>query len=108
MRKFEKVGDEGFTPVFGRVLLNRPKEQKIGSIIIPEQAQSKLSPQKGKVVAVGENCESYIRDMIGETAIFAQYAGAWLKVGDQEYFICQEEDILGFEGNFQLVEAKNG
>ena len=38
-----------------------------------------------------------IKDMVGKTVVFAQYAGSMMKVDDEEYFICNDEDIWGVE-----------
>jgi len=27
--------------------------------------------------------------------MFAKYSGAWLKIKGEEYFMCQDEDLLG-------------
>lgn len=84
-----------FTPLFARVLLKREKVEKIGSIILPQEASGKYNPEEGTLVAVGHTVEPEIGALIGQKVMFAKYSGAWLKIKDQEYFMCQEEDLLG-------------
>jgi chaperonin GroES len=84
-----------FEPMFGRVLIDRPKVEQIGSIIIPQTAHTKYSPTKGRIIACGETCDEAIKKAVGKIVVFAKYAGDWIKIDDQEYFICQDEDILG-------------
>lgn len=84
-----------FTPLFARVLLKRDKVEKIGSIIIPDSATNKYNPEEGIIVAIGHTVDEILNDMIGKKVMFAKYSGAWLKIKDAEYFMCQDEDILG-------------
>lgn len=84
-----------FTPLFARVLLKRERTEKIGSIIIPDTAKGKLDPEEGILVAVGHTAEPEIQELIGKKVMFAKYSGAWLKIDGEEYFMCQEEDLLG-------------
>lgn len=83
-----------FTPFFARVLLKRDKIDKIGSIIIPEMAVGKYNPEEGIVVAVGHTVDNEVRECIGKKVMFAKYSGAWIKVEGEDYFLCQEEDLL--------------
>lgn len=84
-----------FSPLFARVLLRRNKVDKIGSIIIPEQSVNKYNPEEGVLIAAGHTCEPEIKDLIGKKVMFAKYSGAWVKIAGEEYFMCQEEDLLG-------------
>lgn len=84
-----------FTPLFARVLLKREKVDKIGSIILPDTATGKYNPEEGILVAAGHTVDESISDLIGKKVMFAKYSGAWLKIQDEEYFMCQEEDLLG-------------
>ncbi len=82
-------------PLFARVLIKRDGVGKIGSILIPEDAQKRNAQAKGTVVAVGPTCEPEIRELIGRTVVFGKYAGEWIKDGDDEVYLVQEEDLLG-------------
>lgn len=89
------------TPLFARVLLKRDKIDKIGSIILPSSAVDKMSPEEGIVVAVGHTVDDEVRELVGKKVMFAKYSGAWIKIQEEEYFICQEEDLLlgGYDAN---------
>lgn len=82
------------TPFFARVLLKREKKDKIGSIILPESAASKMAPDEGIIIAVGHTVDQEVRECIGQKVMFAKYSGAWIKIKDEEYFICEEQDLL--------------
>lgn len=84
-----------FTPLFARVLLKRDKVEKIGSIILPDSATNKYNPEEGILISVGHTCEDNIKEMVGNKVMFAKYSGAWIKIQGEEYFMCQEEDLLG-------------
>ena len=90
------------TPVFARVIILREKKEKMGSIIVPDSSVERHTPAKGKLLACGEATEDSIVNAIGKTVYFAQFSGAWLKVGEgedvKEYYICQDEDIIAIEG----------
>lgn len=87
-------------PLFARVLLERPKADKIGSIILPDQERLRHASMKCKVLAKGPTADESIR--VGATVLVGQHAGAWLnaegkpvsKPDDADFFICQDEDIL--------------
>lgn len=84
-----------FRPLFARVLLERPKVEKVGSIIIPESIQSRHAPAKGTILAVGDTCDESVKALVNREVLFAKFAGDWIKIGEKEYFICMDEDILG-------------
>lgn len=83
-------------PLFNYVVLERETLQSTTSIIIPRDADKRLSPSTGKVKAVGRMCEPDIKKLVGCEVLFKQHAGAWVKTPDgDEYFSLQEEDIIG-------------
>ena len=73
-------------------------EQTSGGIFIPDSAKEK--PQKGEVVAVGEgkmndNGEREPMDVkVGETVLYAKYAGTDIKMDGVEYKILSVKDAL--------------
>ena len=85
------------TPVWARVLVERDKLQTKSGIIIPESAEKRNAPAIGTVIAVGENCEDWVKDLIGKRVMFGRHAGDWITDpnGGPEVYILQEEDILG-------------
>ncbi len=84
-----------FTPLFARVLLKREKVDKIGSIILPDIASNKYNPEEGILIAIGHTVDESIEQLLGKKVMFAKYSGAWIKIHDDEYFMCQDEDLLG-------------
>jgi chaperonin GroES len=88
-------------PLYDRVLIKRieEKEQKKGSIIIPDTAKEK--PMEGKVVAVGagavnkEGKRTPLEVKVGDRVLFGKYAGTEIKIDDQEHVILREDEVLG-------------
>ena len=76
------------------------REQTTASgIILPETAKEK--PQEGNVLAVGpgrrdDSGKRLEMDVaVGDSVLFAKYAGTEIKLGDQKLLILKESDILG-------------
>ena len=86
------MSDCKIQPLFAKVILAR-EEVKTSSIIIPEDAARRIAPARGEILAVGPEADESLRP--GQKVIFGQHAGAWLKVDEEEYFICMDEDIHG-------------
>jgi len=88
-------------PLQDRVIVKRLEEEKKtkGGIIIPDSAKEK--PQQGKVVAVGKGKVADDGKLIkldvkaGDRILFSKYAGAEVKIEDEEHLIMREDDILG-------------
>jgi chaperonin GroES len=88
-------------PLQDRILVKRleEKEVKKGGIIIPDTAKEK--PQEGEVVEVGpgkmtdEGKRIAMEVKKGDKILFGKYSGSEVKLGDQEYLIMREEDVLG-------------
>ena len=88
-------------PLGDRVLVRRIEEEetKKGGIIIPDTAKEK--PQQGEVVAVGPGRVDDTGKKIpmelkkGNKILFGKYSGSEVKLGDEEYLIMREEDVLG-------------
>ncbi len=81
-------------PMGARVLI-RPaqKENKTNSgLILPETAKEK--PQQGSVEAIGGEDDMLTDLAVGDTVIFPKYSGSEIKMGDVEYLIMDEGDIL--------------
>jgi chaperonin GroES len=87
-------------PLGDRVVV-RPTEQEevtASGIVLPDTAKEK--PQRGEIIAVGpgrlgddgSRLPMDVKD--GEHVLFANYAGTEIKVGDEEYLIISEKDIL--------------
>ena len=87
-------------PLHDRVLVERIEEEvRKGGIIIPDTAKEK--PQQGKVIAVGpgrvdEDGKRIALDVKkGDFVLFGKYSGNEIRIGDEEYLIMREDDILG-------------
>ena len=88
-------------PLGNRVVvkpLEDDKQMSSGGIYIPDTAKEK--PQDGEVVAVGpgrltdEGQRIPIEVEVGDTIVYSKYAGTEYKVGDTEYLVLREDDIL--------------
>jgi chaperonin GroES len=88
-------------PLQDRILVKRreEKETKKGGIIIPDTAKEK--PQEAEVIACGpgkvttDGKRQPMSVKVGDTILFGKYAGSEVKLGDDEYLIMREEDVLG-------------
>ncbi|MFQ5511809.1 MAG: co-chaperone GroES [Candidatus Krumholzibacteriia bacterium] len=87
-------------PLADRVLVKplEKEEVKKGGIIIPDTAKEK--PQEGEVVAVGKGRLSSKGERIapevktGDKVLFRKYSGTEINVGEEQYLILQENEIL--------------
>ena len=86
-------------PLGDKILVKRtePEEVKKGGIIIPDTAKEK--PQQGKIVAVGSgrmegDKKVPLEVKEGDVILFAKYSGNEISIGDEEYLILKEEDVL--------------
>jgi len=87
-------------PLGDRVVVKRTEEEQKtkGGIIVPDTAKEK--PQQALVVAVGPGRMSEEGKRIppsvkkGDRILFGKYSGTDVTMGDEEYLILREEDIL--------------
>lgn len=86
-------------PLGDRVLVRFIEgEEKVGSIIIPDTAKEK--PTQGIVEAVGEGklSEKGARNPMhvkaGDKVIFGRYAGTEVRLGNADYMVLHETEIL--------------
>ncbi|HRV09387.1 MAG TPA: co-chaperone GroES [Acidobacteriota bacterium] len=88
-------------PLHDRVLVKRIEEEEEvrGGIVIPDTAKEK--PQQGEVVAVGDGkilengTKVQMSVKAGDRVLFGKYSGSEVKLGDEEYLIMREDEILG-------------
>lgn len=70
-----------------------------GQLVLPETAKEK--PQQGEILAVGAGRKDDDGDRIpmdvevGQTVLFAKYAGTEIKLDGKKLLILKESDILG-------------
>ncbi|KPK82007.1 MAG: molecular chaperone GroES, partial [Phycisphaerae bacterium SM23_33] len=73
-----------------------------GGIVLPDTAKEK--PQKGKVLAVGDGklledgTRAKFQVKVGDTVLFASYAGTEIKVDGEEMMLLDESEILAIIG----------
>ncbi|MHA1600902.1 MAG: co-chaperone GroES [Alphaproteobacteria bacterium] len=90
-----------FRPLHDRVVIKRieQEEKSAGGIIIPDTAKEK--PMEGEVVSVGpgirgDDGKLHALDVkAGDRVLFGKWSGTEVKVGDEEYLIVKESDIMG-------------
>lgn len=81
------------------VVLPKQKEEVTKSgIVLPDTAKEK--PQEGEVIAAGpgrvlDNGTKLPMELkVGQTVLYAKYAGTEFKIDDDEYLILREPDVL--------------
>jgi len=88
------------SPLGNRILVE-PAEQEQRTalgVILPETAKEK--PQRGKVLAVGPGSRDEdgkvipMEVKVGDTVLFAKYAGTEFKVDGRNLLILREDDVL--------------
>ncbi len=88
------------TPLGDRVVVKalEQEEKTRSGIVLPDTAKEK--PQEGEVVAVGAGRTLDSGEKVsvqvepGQKILFAKYAGTEVKLGDDEYLILSEKDVL--------------
>jgi chaperonin GroES len=87
-------------PLGSRVVIE-PLEQEdvtVGGIVLPETAKEK--PQRGKVLSVGPGDRDdagkriQLDVSVGDTVLFAKYAGTEIKMDGKKILILRESDLL--------------
>jgi chaperonin GroES len=85
----------------GDRLIVEPIEQEemtASGIVLPETAKEK--PMQGKVLAAGpgarkeDGARVEMDVSVGDTVLYAKYAGTEVKIEDHKYLILKETDIL--------------
>jgi len=86
-------------PLSNNIVIEQIKEEKNkGSLLF--QPSEKDGPQQGKVISVGPGKKNSSGKIIpieikkGQIVLFSKYSPHEIKVGDKEYLILKEEDIL--------------
>ncbi|KAK4753717.1 hypothetical protein SAY87_001821 [Trapa incisa] len=87
-------------PTLNRILIEKivPPSKTNTGILLPEKT-SKLN--SGKVVAVGPGARDRDGKLIpvgvkeGDTVLLPEYGGTEVKLGDKEYHLFRDDDILG-------------
>ena len=95
-----------FKPLGSRVVIEPLEQEEVtaGGIVLPETAKEK--PQKGTILATGpgerdDDGKRIQMDVkVGDTVLYAKYAGTEIKVEGKKLLILKESDILA------IVEGK--
>ena len=87
-------------PLGDKVVIKRSEAEQTtaGGIVLPDKARDK--PQRGEVVGGGDGhvksdgtkVPLTVKD--GDRVIFSSYAGDGIKIGEDEYLLLREGDIL--------------
>jgi chaperonin GroES len=90
-------------PLADRVVVKalEETEQMRGGLYIPDTAKEK--PQQGEVVAVGpgkfEDGNRIDMELkVGDKVLYGKYSGTEVTVGDEQYLILRESDVLAVIG----------
>ncbi|MCA8983673.1 MAG: co-chaperone GroES [Planctomycetaceae bacterium] len=87
-------------PLGDKVVVKRQEAESktSGGIVLPDSAKSK--PQRGEVIAIGDGhvksdgTKLPLTVKEGDRVIFSSYAGDEIKLGDEDYLLLREGDIL--------------
>ena len=87
-------------PIGDKVIIEvlEAEEKSSGGIVLPDTAKEK--PQEGKVIAVGDGKVLSSGKTVpltvkpGDKILFGKYSGNEIKIGENEYLIVNEDDIL--------------
>jgi chaperonin GroES len=87
-------------PLYDRVVLKRQEAESTtaGGIVLPDTAKDK--PQKGTVISVGDGHVTKdgkrhpLTLKVGDRVIFSSYAGDEISIGDDDYLLLRESDVL--------------
>jgi chaperonin GroES len=87
-------------PLGDRLIVEPIEQQEVtaSGIVLPESAKEK--PMQGKVLAAGpglrkEDGSRIVLDVVvGDTVLYAKYAGTEVKIDGKKYLIFKESDVL--------------
>ena len=87
------------SPLGDRVVLKQleAEETTKSGIVLP--GQSKEKPQQAEVIAVGpggviDGKEVKMQVKVGQKVIYSKYAGTEVKLGEEQYIVVRQNDIL--------------
>ena len=86
------------SPLGDKVVLKQLEaEETTAGIVLPGNAQEK--PQQAEVIAVGpggvvDGKEVKMQVSVGDKVIYSKYAGTEVKLGDEEFIVVRQNDIV--------------
>lgn len=91
-------------PLGERIVVQREESEDVtaGGIVLPDSAKEK--PARGVVIALGtgkllddgSRSDSQLKE--GDRVLFSSYAGETVEVGDDEFLLMREDDVLAVIG----------
>ena len=98
--KAKKKGSISIQPLGDRLVVEREvsEEKTAGGIVLPDSAKDK--PARGTVIRLGtgrvldDGTRSTFSVKEGDRVLFTKYGPETIKVGDEEYLLMREDDIL--------------
>ena len=96
----KSAGSIKLQPLGDRLVVEREQAEEVtaGGIVLPDSAKEK--PRRGKIVSVGDGrvlddgTRSTMQLKKGDEVLFSSYAGTEVKIGDKEYLIMDESDVM--------------
>lgn len=87
-------------PLGERVVVEREEAETktAGGIVLPDSAKDK--PTRGVIVSVGDGrllddgSRAPLQVKVGDRILFSSYSGQEFKLGDEEYILMSEDEIL--------------
>lgn len=83
-------------PLGDRVIVKPLKEEEVtkGGIVLPDTAE-KEKKEQGEVIAIGGGEKvKKLGLKKGDQVLFGKYSGEDIKIGEEEYKVLKEEDVL--------------
>ncbi len=98
--KKKTKSDVKLQPLGDRVVVQREEAlgKTAGGIFLPDSAKDR--PTRGTIICVGngklldDGSRGQLQVKVGDKVLFTSYAPEPFKVGDEEYLLMREEDIL--------------
>ena len=94
-----KLSSLKLSPLGDKVVLKQleAEETTASGIVLPGNAQEK--PQQAEVIAVGpggvvDGKEVKMQVSVGDKVIYSKYAGTEVKLGDEEFIVGRQNDIV--------------
>ena len=99
-KKSSKKKSPNLQPLGDRIVVEREASETAtaGGILLPTSAQNK--PSRGTVVAVGDGKllkngqRSELQVKAGDQVLFTSYGPDEIKIGEDEYLLMREDDVL--------------
>ncbi len=87
-------------PLGDRLVVKREQAEgkTAGGIVLPDTAKDK--PTRGSVVAIGDGklldngTRGTLQVKVGDRVLFTSYAGENIEIGDEEYILMSESEVL--------------